>query len=302
MHVDRSAAKSCKASDFPLAWTEDGKSFVIRDQAALCADWLPAFFQQAKFSSFTRKLYRWGFRQIKYLDKPKPSLSGEIYFGNEYFQRDNKSLLARMHSVTAVKRKRQQETTQSGRSDVAAVRTTTELPTPAFDFTHFTQQPYTMEMNSSLVAQQAAFPVAGQPNGNTNHFDMTNVFAQQSYAQNQDQLQPQPNGSDQLVPHPIQYQDTSAAIISNEYLRLLAQLVNPPSDVSINSFPVPFQPTVPQMTMPQQAYGSSLQQPQVQATDVSDLHQQQLLQALQSMLDQSQQAGQQHLPPADDTQ
>jgi hypothetical protein len=44
-----------------ITWTPSGKSFTILDSREFTADILPDHFKSAKFSSFTRKLHRWGF-------------------------------------------------------------------------------------------------------------------------------------------------------------------------------------------------------------------------------------------------
>lgn len=82
---------------FCIAWLEDGKSFVIRDPVEFTRTVVPKFFKATKFSSFTRKLYRWGFRQVNRGIGP----SDPIIFGNDYFQRDNADLMSKMRSVTA---------------------------------------------------------------------------------------------------------------------------------------------------------------------------------------------------------
>ncbi len=59
IHVERVYANQAKKiEEQSIGWSNNGKSFVIRDKDALCKSWIPAFFGQAKFSSFTRKLYR----------------------------------------------------------------------------------------------------------------------------------------------------------------------------------------------------------------------------------------------------
>jgi hypothetical protein len=55
-----------------------------------------------KFSSFTRKLYRWGFRQVNRGVGPDDPL----IFGNENFQRDNAELMANMRSTTSKSNKK----------------------------------------------------------------------------------------------------------------------------------------------------------------------------------------------------
>lgn len=44
-----------------IAWTPSGKAFEIRKPKQFVAEVLPTFFKNAKYSSFTRKLHRWGF-------------------------------------------------------------------------------------------------------------------------------------------------------------------------------------------------------------------------------------------------
>ena len=79
------------------AWLPDGKSFVVRKPDDFARSVVPQFFKATKFSSFTRKLYRWGFRQINRGIGP----DDPVIFGNEFFDRDNEGLMSRMRSVTA---------------------------------------------------------------------------------------------------------------------------------------------------------------------------------------------------------
>mmetsp|Transcript_18180 Transcript_18180/g.25622 ORF Transcript_18180/g.25622 Transcript_18180/m.25622 type:complete len:429 (-) Transcript_18180:1399-2685(-) len=87
-----------------MSWTPDGRVFVIHNKEALVSNVLPLFFKQGKFASFTRKLYRWGFRQVSI--SLERSQRKEMIFGHEYFQRDNKELMVKMRSVTAAGRRR----------------------------------------------------------------------------------------------------------------------------------------------------------------------------------------------------
>jgi HSF-type DNA-binding len=80
-----------------VAWLPDGKSFVIRNPDEFTRQVLPKFFKATKFSSFTRKLYRWGFRQVNRGIGP----DDPIIFGNEHFQRDNAEEMSKMRSITA---------------------------------------------------------------------------------------------------------------------------------------------------------------------------------------------------------
>lgn len=103
MYVEMECVHGGKHSEVnSIAWTNNGKAFIVRNQDELVNRLLPVVFQKGKFSSFTRKLYRWGFRQI--LSKSKKGVQSDAgikTFYHKYFQRDNKLLLAKMRSVTA---------------------------------------------------------------------------------------------------------------------------------------------------------------------------------------------------------
>lgn len=47
-----------------ITWLPHGRSFLIHDVYKFTDTVLPKYFKGTKFSSFTRKLYRWGFRQV----------------------------------------------------------------------------------------------------------------------------------------------------------------------------------------------------------------------------------------------
>jgi hypothetical protein len=103
-HAEKLAAKQGKRRrGESVGWTLNGTAFVIRDKERLISTWLPLYFGQSKFSSFTRKLYRWGFRKIgpPLLDLGKKRT--DVTFGNQMFRRDNPGALPKMRSVTAAK-------------------------------------------------------------------------------------------------------------------------------------------------------------------------------------------------------
>jgi len=102
-HVDRVYSKEGKKGleTSPISWYHGGKAVVIRDKKEFASKWLPLFFRQAKFTSFTRKLYRWGFRQVHVPATVRQHNRDVVIFGNDSFQRDNKGLLSSMRSVTA---------------------------------------------------------------------------------------------------------------------------------------------------------------------------------------------------------
>ena len=138
IEVERTFAKSGKRpSDSPIAWALDGCAFVIRDREELVHKWLPMFFPRGKFSSFTRKLYRWEFRQVNLpRDKDRTTDDKSLVFAHNMFQRDNIELMVYMKSVTAARTRREQEEkkfTESllNRPPRAAGREPATLPPPA---------------------------------------------------------------------------------------------------------------------------------------------------------------------------
>eukprot|EP00521_Asterionellopsis_glacialis_P006270 CAMPEP_0195281444 /NCGR_PEP_ID=MMETSP0707-20130614/749_1 /TAXON_ID=33640 /ORGANISM="Asterionellopsis glacialis, Strain CCMP134" /LENGTH=486 /DNA_ID=CAMNT_0040340327 /DNA_START=40 /DNA_END=1500 /DNA_ORIENTATION=+ len=73
-----------------LTWLPDGKSFVIMKPKLFTQKVLPIYFKDAKFSSFTRKLHRWGFFK-RHLGGDE---SGSFYHKN--FQRGRLDLADKM--------------------------------------------------------------------------------------------------------------------------------------------------------------------------------------------------------------
>jgi len=90
-----------KLSDAPAGWMNNGHIFVVHDPDTFTRVWLPAFFQGGKLSSFIRKLYRWGFKQVRMKKKGDGKKDKTLYFYNKNFQRNNKALLKRMRSVSS---------------------------------------------------------------------------------------------------------------------------------------------------------------------------------------------------------
>ena len=112
IHIERISAMSGKRADeMPIGWTLQGRAFIIRSKDELVQTWLPKFFRHGKFQSFTRKLYRWGFRQVN-LPRDTSQERRELVFANPHFQRDSRGLMVSMKSVTAAGLRRQQQQEQ----------------------------------------------------------------------------------------------------------------------------------------------------------------------------------------------
>jgi len=69
-----------------ITWMPHGRSFIFIDPERFTNEILPNYFRKSKFSSFIRKLYRWGFRQIR------KGPDSDSYF-HLLFQREKKSLM-----------------------------------------------------------------------------------------------------------------------------------------------------------------------------------------------------------------
>ena len=72
-----------------ITWTPSGKAFTIRQPKTFTAHILPDHFKSAKYSSFTRKLHRWGFMRHYRGDE-----SGAFY--HKDFQRERLDLVEQM--------------------------------------------------------------------------------------------------------------------------------------------------------------------------------------------------------------
>ncbi|KAL7467719.1 hypothetical protein ACHAXS_007960 [Conticribra weissflogii] len=51
-------AKSDNPANYCISWLPQGDAFLVRDPTECAERVIPLFFKAAKFSSFTRKLYR----------------------------------------------------------------------------------------------------------------------------------------------------------------------------------------------------------------------------------------------------
>ena len=85
------------ASDDAVKWLPDGRSFLIVDDTAFVEKVLSHDFKASKYSSFVRKLHRWGFVRIT-------SGAGKDCFHHPLFQRDRCELAG---EITAVPHLRQ---------------------------------------------------------------------------------------------------------------------------------------------------------------------------------------------------
>lgn len=76
-----------------VAWNEDGNSFVILDPTKLATKLLPRFFQQAQYTSFVRRLFRWGFKSTKCKTLGKSTYDS---YHHDLFQKDRRDLCSKI--------------------------------------------------------------------------------------------------------------------------------------------------------------------------------------------------------------
>lgn len=79
-----------------IAWMPHGRSFIIYKKKKFAAHVLPKYFKATKFTSFTRKLNRWGFTRVT-----RGPEMGSYY--HKLFLRDDPSLCLRMSSHSSSK-------------------------------------------------------------------------------------------------------------------------------------------------------------------------------------------------------
>jgi hypothetical protein len=73
-----------------ITWLPHGKGFIILQKKKFASDVMPIYFKHSKFTSFTRKLNRWGFTRVS-----RGPETGSYY--HKYFQRGNHSLCMQMN-------------------------------------------------------------------------------------------------------------------------------------------------------------------------------------------------------------
>jgi len=80
-----------------IRWMPNGCAFCIVDSKALLDSVLPKYFKEAKYTSFTRKLNRWGFKHFTLPTASDPSADKEMsIYTHEKFLRDNPNLCQQM--------------------------------------------------------------------------------------------------------------------------------------------------------------------------------------------------------------
>eukprot|EP00547_Thalassionema_nitzschioides_P001140 CAMPEP_0194213276 /NCGR_PEP_ID=MMETSP0156-20130528/13702_1 /TAXON_ID=33649 /ORGANISM="Thalassionema nitzschioides, Strain L26-B" /LENGTH=299 /DNA_ID=CAMNT_0038941267 /DNA_START=271 /DNA_END=1170 /DNA_ORIENTATION=- len=124
-----------------IAWLPHGKGFIISKKKKFAAKVLPKYFKQSKYSSFTRKLNRWGFVRVN----RGPEL-GAYY--HKFFQRGNLRLCFQMSCRSSSSKPRVVLPTPAtghsfGRSSMGNVLPLSNTPSEGF-----------AEQSQSMICQQ----------------------------------------------------------------------------------------------------------------------------------------------------
>lgn len=182
-----------------VQWVDDGKSFVINQPDVFTRDVVPRFFKATKFSSFTRKLYRWGFRQVNRGIGPEDP----IIFGNDFFQRDNEELMCKMKSVTAASARKQDVKTPFMDQSLVSMKHGLDVPTDE-------QTAKRMMMTNAFYQQKADMMAASQQNSSMyglmsthGQLSLTNALRPANmgtYQNNQGLIQMQPFSQSMQMP------------------------------------------------------------------------------------------------------
>mmetsp|Transcript_41138 Transcript_41138/g.76072 ORF Transcript_41138/g.76072 Transcript_41138/m.76072 type:complete len:581 (-) Transcript_41138:158-1900(-) len=77
-----------------IAWLPNGDGFAISDTRVFEREILPIYFKGGKYSSFKRRLNRWGFRLLN----PRGNHDRGVAFWNEWFRRDDPGMRRKMVS------------------------------------------------------------------------------------------------------------------------------------------------------------------------------------------------------------
>jgi len=121
-----------------ITWLPHGKGFVILQKRKFACEVMPLYFKHSKFTSFTRKLNRWGFSRVS-----RGPEMGAYY--HKLFQRGNCLLCMQMHC-------------QSNKS--IAKDTTTNSPATAASYSPVTSPKH----NDAIITSTSSPPIETLPN------------------------------------------------------------------------------------------------------------------------------------------
>lgn len=290
-----------------ISWIPNGAAFVIYKKKKFSTDVLPKFFKQSKFTSFTRKLNRWGF--IRVTRGPQTG----SYF-HKLFHRDQPDLCLQMrcqnvrqqiHEVTAATPTTMTSSSSSitralltrsdNHDDDLSLRHPTLLTTQG-SLQHFNSLPFNsgMQQNGNLTSPLMGLGLSSSLTGMTN----TNSLLSNPVALMQMKLQLQQLQQQQQQKRlQLQQQQQQQQQVHNEMLRRAmasqasANATRAQLMMGANINTMMMMPPSPLMTTHSKEGLKFLQMLGLQKSNASSMSAQPLLQAMQSSLFQTNQMG-----------
>lgn len=94
------------ATSHLIAWGDDGKSFIVHNQADLASSLLPYYYKHSNLASFVRQLNMYGFHKVVGVTSGgiKSERAEEMEFAHSCFIRDNKQLMCKIKRKVATQR------------------------------------------------------------------------------------------------------------------------------------------------------------------------------------------------------
>uniref|UniRef100_A0A6V1UTD2 HSF-type DNA-binding domain-containing protein n=1 Tax=Heterosigma akashiwo TaxID=2829 RepID=A0A6V1UTD2_HETAK len=161
-----------------VCWTEDGKSFLVKDRIRLAREVIPRYFKHNKFSSFVRQLNFYGFRKVKSAALLSEAIPSEwLEFHHPKFQRGMPHILCEIKRASHFEEKtsnvaetlrREQEEVSQLRSEVCDLRyqlanVTSELSQMKSLISQLMNEKRMGEDESSTPAKRKKFAGLAQP-------------------------------------------------------------------------------------------------------------------------------------------
>lgn len=87
-----------------ICWLSNNRGFIIKNKDKFADDVLPRYFKGSKYSSFTRKLKRWGFSRL-----PGAAAAGSTVYAHDKFRRDEPVLMVQLNCTSYSRPKKSSE-------------------------------------------------------------------------------------------------------------------------------------------------------------------------------------------------
>lgn len=97
-----------------ICWLSNNRGFIIKNKDKFANDVLPRYFKGSKYSSFTRKVKRWGFKRL-------PGAAGSTVYAHDKFKRDDLVLCVQLKCSSYSRPKKSSEAQ-------AALKTSSKRP------------------------------------------------------------------------------------------------------------------------------------------------------------------------------